>query len=100
MLDQKQFLLLKLVEECTEVGQRACKQMQFGRDEVQKDQELTNSQRLRNEINDLLAVVFMLESIQEIPTNSWQEQQTAYDDKFNKIVKYKRYSQALGKVEL
>ena len=43
MMNLEQFYLLKLAEERSEVAQRALKQMQFGKNEIQKDQALTNS---------------------------------------------------------
>ena len=43
MMNLEQFYLLKLAEERSEVAQRAQKQMQFGKNEIQKDQALTNS---------------------------------------------------------
>ena len=40
-MTKTQFLLLKLAEECAEVAQRAIKQIQFGKDERQKDRKIT-----------------------------------------------------------
>jgi NTP pyrophosphatase (non-canonical NTP hydrolase) len=56
-MTKQQFLLLKLSEECMEVAQRASKQIQFGKDEVQKDQLKTNQARLKDELLDLFALV-------------------------------------------
>jgi hypothetical protein len=57
MLTLRQFYLTKLIEECQEVSQRAAKSMQFGPNEVQKDQDKTNAIRLRDEVEDLLGVI-------------------------------------------
>ncbi len=96
MMNLEQFYLLKLAEECSEVAQRALKQMQFGKNEIQKDQALTNSMRLRAELNDLLSVIKILEEMSEIPH--------AYDldeyitKKRAKLEKYLEYSRDLGLV--
>ena len=37
MMNLEQFYLLKLAEECSEVAQRALKQMQFGKNENSRD---------------------------------------------------------------
>ena len=95
-MNLEQFYLLKLAEECSEVAQRALKQMQFGKNEIQKDQALTNSMRLRAELNDLLSVIKILEEMSEIPH--------AYDldeyitKKRAKLEKYLEYSRDLGLV--
>ena len=70
--------------------------MQFGKNEIQKDQALTNSMRLRAELNDLLSVIKILEEMSEIPH--------AYDldeyitKKRAKLEKYLEYSRDLGLV--
>jgi hypothetical protein len=45
--------LVKLWEECDEVGQRVAKALRFGLDEVQPGQGLTNAERLKDEFLDL-----------------------------------------------
>jgi hypothetical protein len=93
-LTNEQFLLTKLAEECNEVGQRALKQMQFGRDEVQPGQPLSNAERLVGEISDLLATVqflFEIKAIPAVPRNT--------EAKRAKIAKYRRLSVELGMVE-
>lgn len=107
MMTIKQFLLLKTMEECDEVSQRASKQMQFGRDEAQgtgvhgEDATIypTNSQRLRGEVNDLLSMIRMLEFLGELSEASDVELACAYAAKYAKIAKYLKYSQDLGNVE-
>lgn len=99
MLDRAQFLLTKLTEECAEVAQRAAKQIQFGKEEVQDGQELNNAQRLRLEVNDLLNIVVMLVEVGEIPTITILEKEASYQAKVLKIAKYLKRSQGLGRVE-
>jgi NTP pyrophosphatase (non-canonical NTP hydrolase) len=57
---KSEYLLLKLAEECDEVGQRCSKQITFGPDEIQPGHEENNLQRLRYEVNDVLAMVSIL----------------------------------------
>lgn len=100
MMTIRQFLLLKLAEECDEVSQRALKQIQFGRDEIQSGQASTNGQRLYQELADLMAVIDMLSRMGEIPE---EDISTYIDDiveKQAKIIKYMEYSQSLGTVEM
>jgi NTP pyrophosphatase (non-canonical NTP hydrolase) len=99
MMTIRQHLLLKLAEECAEVSQRALKQMQFGRDEVQKDQDKTNGERLREEINDVVSVVTMLIESGGISSITSEELLDAVNIKQFRIEKYLKYSQELGMVE-
>jgi NTP pyrophosphatase (non-canonical NTP hydrolase) len=84
MMTRTQFLLLKLSEECVEVAQRAAKQMQFGRNEIQKDQSLTNSERLVGELRDLAAVVNLLEKEGELPRMGSHEWDKGIEEKYEK----------------
>jgi NTP pyrophosphatase (non-canonical NTP hydrolase) len=53
-------LLLKLSEECCEVGQMAAKCSQFGFDSVRPNENISNRERLREELADVAAIVSML----------------------------------------
>jgi NTP pyrophosphatase (non-canonical NTP hydrolase) len=111
MLDHAQFLLTKLAEECAEVAQRALKQIQFGAEESQATNSInagrvftdemkpTNAQRLRGEINDLVATIDLLTLFQEIPVVSDAELLEIKKAKWEKITRYQEYSRKLGKVE-
>ena len=109
-MNHAQFYLTKLAEECSEVSQRALKQIQFGKNESQsvnpfnnreitEEMKLTNAQRLREEVNHLLAVVEVLEFIGELPTVKQADLDNAIDEKIDKMYQYKRYSVSLGLVE-
>lgn len=50
-------LLTILIEECSEVQQRATKALRFGVGEVQPGQPFTNAERLGAEVGDLLTVL-------------------------------------------
>ncbi len=97
-MKKNQFLLLKLIEECAEIAHRASKQIQFGRNEVQKNQRETNAVRLRNEILDLYAVVSMLTEEREILLWTFDEYADARDAKKIKLQKYLDLSASLGQL--
>lgn len=92
---RKEYLFMKLTEECAEVAQRACKQSLFGRNEIQKGQAQTNAERLRFETNDLLTVVRMLEDEGHLPRVSRRRLATHMLGKMRKIEKYWRYAKKL-----
>ena len=50
-----------LIEECAEIQQRATKMLRFGVMEVQPGQDLSNRDRLSDEIGDLRAVLHLAE---------------------------------------
>lgn len=56
----REYLLLKVSEECDEIGQRISKALTFGLDESQEGQPLTNRERLSYELDDLTAVLDLL----------------------------------------
>lgn len=60
MMNRLQLLLNKLAEEGSEVAQIALKTAQFGIDEVMAGQPFTNAERAHQEIDDLMAMVEML----------------------------------------
>ena len=105
-MNKQQFLLLKLAEECAEVAQRASKQIQFGRDESQKDHAPTgapvesksNSERLKEELLDLLSIWSMLEDVNEISKWTIEEAVESHDKKKIKLQKYLDLSYSLGQL--
>lgn len=101
MVDRAQHLLVKLSEECAEVSQRALKQLQFGRDEIQKDQPYTNGARLMEEIWHLISVVELLRAAGEINNEIYDLglHKIELDKKRARIEKYYQYSKELGKAE-
>ena len=95
-MTKKQLLLTKLAEECNEVAQRALKAQQFGTEEIQPGQELNNYQRLHLELNDLLAVVEMLN---EETGFNFKVSKKMIQDKKTKINKFYQYSKKLKQVK-
>lgn len=60
MMTRLQMLLGLLAEECTEIGQRASKAQRFGLEEHQPGDNASNASRIHQELDDLAAVVQML----------------------------------------
>lgn len=59
-MTETEHLLACLAEECDEVGQRVMKALRFGLDEVQAGQPFMNSERICQELQDLIAVAEIL----------------------------------------
>lgn len=91
-------LLWILAEECNEVAQRASKAARFGLSEIQHGQELTNAQRIMQEMADLTSVTDILieEGILEIDKN-YEPDIIA---KKQKIEKFLKYSEERGTLSL
>ena len=96
-MNKDKFLLLKVMEECAEVSQRASKLIQFGWDEVEAGQDLNNQQRFQNEVTDLICVLQMLNSSTATPVklHTTLEQ---FSDKVEKVAKYHKYAKDLGEL--
>lgn len=95
-MNRQQFLLCKLAEEGAEISQIALKTQQFGLHEKCPGQPFTNVERIHHEIDDLMAIVEMLN----------KEVDFGYDmdighitNKKIKVNKYYAYSKELGEVE-
>lgn len=105
MMTIRQYYLNKLTEECAEISQVVSKQMQFGRDVRwvksmgEHSEAPSNGEKLRDEVNDLLAVLDVLEDINELPQISGWKLLEAKNMKRRKMAKYLDRSQRLGQVE-
>jgi hypothetical protein len=93
---QFQFLLNKLAEEASEVAQIALKTAHFGLDEVRAGQPLTNNERCYEELNDLWAIVEMLN---EEYAFVYVPDPEAIQAKKEKVRKFMKYSIGLGMVQ-
>jgi NTP pyrophosphatase (non-canonical NTP hydrolase) len=78
-------LLTILAEECCEVGQRVSKALRFGLSEVQPGQPLTNTERISEEVGDLIAVV---ETLTGRGILSKEDISEAIRKKYTKLEKY------------
>ena len=92
-MNHTEYLLTCLAEEAVEVAQRATKALRFGCDEVQPGQGLSNTQRIRQELNDLIAVAEMLE---EADVLVLPLEVDAIDRKKAKVAAFMEYSRSCG----
>lgn len=97
-MDKSQYLLAKLAEESVEVAQRALKQIQFGKLEIQNGQPLTNAERLKQELLDLMSIAKLLQHCGELPEITELEKTNALIAKRNKLQKYLNLSISLGQL--
>ena len=95
MMNLQQYLLGKLAEEGAEVGQIALKTQQFGFHEYCPGQPFTNTERTHQEIDDLMAIVEMLNDI----GFGYVSSRDRIEAKKEKVVKYLTYSVELGMVD-
>lgn len=93
-MNNEQYLLIKLDEECKEIGMVASKSMQFGLNSNDNGKLLiTNKEHLFKEINDLLATIEMLNEECDLGFSPCKE---AIAAKKEKIKKYRDISRNLG----
>lgn len=90
MMNETEYLLTTLSEECAEVAQRACKAIRFGLTEIQPGQEENNVRRMERELADLMAVADLL------GLHVRDEDKAA---KVEKLKKYMAYSREIGTLE-
>ncbi len=94
-MSQLQHLLVKLAEEGSEIAQIALKTSQFGAHEIMPGQPHTNFQRCHQELDDLFAVVELLNDnhgFNYVPDTGRRDAKKA------KLAKYLGYSIHLGLV--
>lgn len=96
VMSRLQFLLTKLAEEGSEVAQIALKNQQFGLYESRPDQTLTNVERCHRELDDLNAIV---EILNDEFGFGYAPNRAGIDAKKQKVEKYYLYSRSLGLVE-
>ena len=95
-LNQINYLLACLAEEGVEVAQRCTKALRFGLGEIQPAQDLTNAERIAGEVNDMRAVLRMLEAHGVIDATPDEE---AIQAKIAKVEKFMDYSIAEGQLD-
>lgn len=88
-MTETEHLLDILIEECAEVIQRVTKAKRFGLHEVQPSQNLSNIERITQEMNDVVAVADMV-----LPSHWMSEEQL--DAKREKVRQFLKYSQECG----
>jgi NTP pyrophosphatase (non-canonical NTP hydrolase) len=95
-MNRQEYLLVKLAEECGEVQHRVAKLLQFGPSQCEPGQLHSNVQRLRDEVNDVLAMVDLLEDEAVLPTLTADARRRWVEAKRRKVSKYFHYSVQLG----
>ncbi|ABE50989.1 hypothetical protein [Methylobacillus flagellatus] len=80
-------------EECGEIAQMCSKVNRFGMNEVFPGQPLTNAQRMHVEIDDLMA---MIELLNQHADFGYAPSSTRIEAKKAKVMKYAAYSKQLG----
>lgn len=96
-MNHLQYLLTKLDEECKEVGIICSKTIQFGYNSNNNGQlEFTNKELLHKEINDVLAIIDLLN---EECNLGFAYDIEAIKAKKEKVKQYKSISAGLGYVE-
>lgn len=84
------------MEECDEISHAASKAIQFGFDEIKLGQGLTNVERIKDEINDLLTVIGMLNLEFEL---GFKPCPIKTVNKLKKVNHYAEYSRSLGRID-
>lgn len=95
-MNQVEYLLGKIAEECCEIGQRAIKAQRFGIHEVQPGQALSNFERLRMELADLAAVCELLSGVTGVMFHPLTADVEAHK---GKVRQYMAYSKQCGTLE-
>ena len=93
-MNEAEHLLACLAEECDEVGQRCMKALRFGLTEVQAGQDLTNAERIEQELADLDGVVAMLRERLTLARSSDHDERVAR--KKSKVLRFMEYARAQG----
>ena len=91
-MNNEEYILTLIAEECNEVAQRATKSLRFGLDETQEGQEYTNRERLLQEFWDLTTVMRMLYPSVDFENDEWSR------EKIIRVEKYKEYSILLNRL--
>lgn len=88
-MEETNYLLICLAEECAEVQHRIAKALRFGLDEIEPGQDYTNAERIEIETNDLYTVIGMLNS-SGLTIRHRPEFMIAKRDKVTKFMEYSR----------
>lgn len=93
-------LLTIAAEECAEIAQRLSKAQRFGLGEIQPGQELSNAARIQVEVNDLFAVLQMIEQDAELPAGALQSITNPFiAAKVRKVEQFLRLSEQQGTLQ-
>ena len=87
-MDRTEHLLVCLAEECGEVVQAVGKALRFGLEDSRPEAMATNAQDISREINDLIAVVELLEECGALPRHHTIRDIEAKKAKVEAFMKY------------
>lgn len=96
-MDIEQYLFSKLGSEAVEVAHIASKVMEFGMREKISPEALANYERVHEELDDLMAIIAILNNCCGFMYTPNKE---AMNKKRDKVVKYLNKSEGLGKVNM
>lgn len=96
-MDLEQLFLCKLAEECNEVAKICLKAQQFGLDYVDPETGKTNAELLVGELEDVSGVVLALNNDFNL---GYVDSPEAKMKKVDKILKYMKMSENLGRVTI
>ena len=95
-MTKQENLLIKLSEECSEVGKAVSKALLYGLDDGYPGSDITNAQDIENELHDILAVVEMFYADQGLKFKVDSEK---IRKKKDKIRMWMDYAKQCGKLE-
>jgi len=87
-MNKKEHLLTCLAEECAEIAQCASKALRFGLDGGEPGKDMTNAQRIRQELDDLAVIVQMICEEEMIAKNGSPEARKAKREKVERYMLY------------
>jgi hypothetical protein len=90
-MNREEMLRVIAMEECNEIAQRISKAIRFGLQQIQPGQEKTNERRVKDEFNDLVAMLRMLDL--------FELDEARQAEKRNKVEKYLKFSIVCGTMD-
>lgn len=96
-MNMTQLILIKLAEECGEVSHDTLKAVQFGLEDHHPTGHLSNRHRIHAELNDLMAVIEMLNTEHGL---GFVPSRRAIEEKKEKVRKWAMYAHDCGMVNL
>lgn len=94
-MNKTEHLLACLIEECSEIQKDSCKALRFGLNDINPRTQVKNRNAIAFEINDLLAVIELLEE-SEILEAFIIGDRIKIDEKKAKVMHYMKYAEQQG----
>lgn len=99
-MNETEYLLVCLAEECAEVQQAVGKALRFGLDDSPPSGGTCNRGKIMVEVQDVLAIVEMLRDRRIVPTPLPERLQEMLDNKKEKVLRFMNYSRERGTLSL